>query len=236
VAAAPSGTPSPLQPERHLGLRLPFWGLQAAELLIALALVDVAVHLDHAWLLLFAAGALGLLALSARGPLGIVRVCPPRAHAVLCVVVAALVLTALVLTALVVPALRPGAAGIATLALAMLGLVRLATLTRTDAGPLPRGVWPAQVIDASATVAHDQDSAQPPPTRPVPAASGPPVQGVGSAPSASPDGSTTDRLARLAGEAVATGQKAARRHRPAIEAGARRGIRSLGRAVGRMGR
>lgn len=211
---------------------MPFWGLQAAELLIALALVDVAVHLDHAWLLLFAAGALGLLALSARGPLGIVRVCPPRAHAVLCVVVAALVLTALVLTALVVPALRPGAAGIAVLALAMLGLVRLATLTRTDGSPLPRGVWPAQVIDASATVARDEDSAQSPLTPPVPVA-GPPVQGVGSA---SPDGSTTDRLARLAGEAVASGQKTARRHRPAIEAGARRGIRSLGRAVGRMGR
>jgi hypothetical protein len=235
VAAASSRTPGSSRAE-HLGLRLPFWGLQGLELVMALALIDVAVHVDHAALLLVAAGALGLLALSARGPLGVVRVVPPRAHVVLCVVVAALVLAALVLCAVGAAGLRPGAAGIAVLAFAMLGLVRLATLARTDASPLPRGVWPAQVIDASAVVAEDQDGTQRPLAPPVAAASGPQVMGTGSVPSTSPDDSTTDRIARLAGEAVATGQKAARRHRPTIEAGARRGIRSLGRAVGRMGR
>jgi hypothetical protein len=235
VTAATSRAPRSARPEHRSGRRLPFWGLQAVELAIALALVDIAAHIDHATLLLLTAGALGLLALTARGPLGVLRICPPRAHAVLCAVLAGLVVVALVL-----PSLRPGAAGIAVLALTMAGLVRLATLTRTDGNPLPSGFWPSEVIDASATVAGERMTAPPPfassdaagATAPGTAAADDPSAPAG----AGPQTPATDRLARLAGEAVATGQKAARRHRPAIEAGARRGIRSLGRAVGRLGR
>ena len=235
------------RPARISRRRLPFWALQTAELAIALILVDVSVHINRAGLLVAAAAALGILALSARGPLGVLRVCSQRTHVRLCVPVGALLLVAPVL-----PAVRPGTAGIVTVVLAMLAFLRLATITLADPRPAKAaagGAWPGQLIDASATVsgagvtadptdpARVRDAAGAGNEHPQAAAAPTAATGDGGARSGRPTGSavsSSDRLARLAGEAIATGQKAARQHRPAVEAGAKRGIRSLGRAVGRI--
>jgi hypothetical protein len=215
----------------------PFWVLQAAELAIALVLVDVGVHVERGGLLFAAAGILAVLALTARGPLSVVRLVGQRLHLVACIALAVLLALALLL-----PSLRPGAAGIVVVLVAGVGLVRLATLTRTDAGGLPAGSWPRPVIDARATVSQRTGAGSGAPAPSEAATAGPTSDGTANGSSGSPgsgappEGSTSDRLARLAGETVATGRTAARRHRPAVEAGARRGLRSLGRAVGRMGR
>ncbi|HXW39371.1 MAG TPA: hypothetical protein VEJ44_06730, partial [Acidimicrobiales bacterium] len=81
---------------RQGAFRLPFAVLQVAELVVALVLVDVATHIARGSLLLITAGALALLALTAKGPLGLVRVCPRRLHVVLSVVLSGLALVAMV--------------------------------------------------------------------------------------------------------------------------------------------
>ena len=68
--------------------------------------------------------AFGVLAATGRGPTGIVRVCPPRLHATLDVVVAACLALAPVL-----PALRPDVTGIIVIEFAAVGWIRLTTLT-----------------------------------------------------------------------------------------------------------
>ena len=79
----------------------------------------------HSGLLLAAAGAFALLAVTARGPLGLARVCGPRLHATLDIVVALAVAAAPL-----VPALRPDITGIVVVEVAAVAWVRLATLTR----------------------------------------------------------------------------------------------------------
>ncbi len=210
-------------------VRLPFWVLQTAELLVALVLVDVAAHEGHDGLLVAGAGVLGLLALTARGPLGVIRICGQRLHRVLCVVAAGLGVLGVV-----IPSLRPSPAGIVVVVVGAAGLVRLATLTRTDAGGLPAGSFPRTVVDAAATVSDPvapSATTSPGDTHRADPAS--PGDGRAASRSAS---TTTDHLARRAGEAIGTGKAVARQHRPALEAKARRGLRSLGRAVGRIGR
>jgi hypothetical protein len=101
-------------------------------------------------LLLVAAGAFVVLAVTARGPLGLVRICGPRLHATLDIVVALAVAAAPIL-----PALRPDITGILVVEVAALAWVRLATLTRytrvpsgssatidTVPAPLPTGQGP----------------------------------------------------------------------------------------------
>ncbi|HLH28902.1 MAG TPA: hypothetical protein VKW77_08285 [Acidimicrobiales bacterium] len=234
------------RPERRQPF--PFWVLQAAELAVALVLVDVAVHVERPSLLLGSAGALALLALLSDGPLGLVRLLGPRRHVLSCVVLCAAI-AGLFVAGIALPSLRPGAAGIVVGLVAAVGLARLATLTRT-APPIPAGSWPAPVIDANAVEvatarpgpagaayaphqAHQAQQAHPPQS-----AASDPADPADPAAGASAEGAqaSTDRLARRAGEAVAAGRSAARRHRPAVESQARRGIRSLGRAVGRLGR
>ena len=89
----------------------------------------------HSGLLLVAAGAFGLLAITARGPLGLVRVCGPRLHAILDIVVA-------------VAVARPpwsghcdlASSGSSSIEVVALGWLRLATLTRYPrAGPTRPG-------------------------------------------------------------------------------------------------
>ena len=214
---------------------LPFWLLQAVEIGLALVLVDTAVHVEHPALLLGLAGLLALLAFTGRGPLGLARICGRGAHVVLAVVLSGLALIGAVVVAVASPALRPGAAGLAVVVVAAVGLARLATLTRTEGEGLAAGSWPATVVNATAAVSP---TPPPPPAAPAPAA---PASSTNGDDRRHPDpvgsvGSTTDRLAHRAGAAAAEGTKLLRRHRPAAEATARRGIRSLGRAMGRMGR
>jgi hypothetical protein len=92
---------------------------------VAGALAELSIHIRHSGLLLVAAGAFALLAVTARGPLGLARVCGPRLHGTLDVVVALAVAAAPIL-----PALRPDVTGILVVEVASLAWVRLATLTR----------------------------------------------------------------------------------------------------------
>jgi len=109
------------------------------------------VHVARSGLLVAAAVAFAVLAVTARGPLGLIRVCGPRLHATLDVAVA-LVLAA----APAIPALRPDATGIVVVEVAALAWLRLATLTRYrrpatgGAGPGGDGVVSGAVVRSRA--------------------------------------------------------------------------------------
>ncbi len=104
----------------------------------------VSVHIGGSPLLLAAASVLGLLALTARGPMGVVRVCGARLHAVLDVT-AGILLAASPL----VPALRPGIVGIVAVELVAVAWLRVVTLTRYTAGVDRRA--PTDGADAATT-------------------------------------------------------------------------------------
>lgn len=95
------------------------------ECFFAVVLVVVSVHIGGSDLLLAAGSIIGLLALTARGPIGIVRVCGARLHAVLDVV-AGILLAASPL----VRALRPGTVGIVAVELVAVAWLRMTMLTR----------------------------------------------------------------------------------------------------------
>ena len=202
---------------------LPFWVLQVTELVVALVFVDVSVHVSNGGLLVAAAVAFAGLAVTARGPLGIVRICGERLHLVLVMATAGTVAVAPV-----IPALRPDIEGIIVLEFGAIGLMRLATFTRLSdtasaVSPSRRG---SAVIDAKATVvAPGGTSGATSGARPAP--------GAGS-PGAAPGSATARWLGRTAGTAAASGRRAAARHRPAAEARVRRSIRSAGRLTGRV--
>jgi hypothetical protein len=86
--------------------------------------VASSVHVSDGGLLVGAGVAFGLLALTGPGPLAVRRVCPPRVHAVLDVVVALCLALAPIL-----PSLRPDVTGILLAEFAAVGWLRLATLT-----------------------------------------------------------------------------------------------------------
>jgi hypothetical protein len=100
--------------------------------------VLLSVHVGRGHLLLATGVIFGLLALTARGPLGLIRICGRRLHAVLDVGVGLL----LGLSPLV-PALRPGVAGIVVVELAAVASLRGSMLTRYaprfDPAPVPAG-------------------------------------------------------------------------------------------------
>ena len=208
---------------------LPFWVLQVTELVVALVFVDVSVHVSNAGLLVAAAAVFAALAVTARGPLGIVRICGERLHVVLVMATAGAAAIAPV-----IPALRPDIEGIIVLEFGAVGLMRLATFTGLSdtaraAGQSHRG---SSVIDARATVVVP-GAAPGPPRTPAPGPSGP--GSPGERPSGVAPGSATARwLGRTAGTAAASGRRAAARHRPAAEARVRRSIRSAGRLTGRV--
>ena len=104
---------------------VPFVVHQIVEYLVAGALVELSLHTARPGLLLVGAVAFALLALTARGPLGVARVCGGRLHAVLDVVVAVGLAAAPIL-----PALRPGALGIAAVEVVAVLWLRVVTLTR----------------------------------------------------------------------------------------------------------
>jgi hypothetical protein len=214
---------------------LPFWVLQVTELVMAVALAYFSVRVSHGGVLVVGAGVFALLALTARGPLGILRICGPRLHVTLtiaCSVVLAL--------APVVPAFRPDIQGIIVLEFVMVGVIRLATFTRVAApvGPGAGGGGGRRartmVIDASVVVA---EAGSPGGERPIPTtarSAGDPVPAE-HAPKPSPaPGAAARWLGRTTGTMAASGKRAVAQHRPEVEAHAKRTIRSAGRVAGRL--
>jgi hypothetical protein len=184
--------------------------LQVAELAVAFVFVDVAVHLASQGLLLGAAAVLAVLALTARGPLGIVRLFPRRLHAATVVVVSVAIALSPIL-----PVLRPDLVGILVAEFAAIGLIRLATLTRTaDVATAPAA--PREPETASPVSASAGDEAGAPPGR------------------SDADLSAVEKSARTAAAAAVAGREVVERYRPAAEDQARRALRGAGRSVGRV--
>ncbi len=195
---------------------IPFAVLQAGELGVAVSFAVLSVHVHNPVLLLGAAGLVTLLALTADGPLGVLRICGQRLHVHLVAVTAVLIAVAPVL-----PALRSDIEGILVTTFGAVGLLRLSTLTRVRE-PLrgqQRSRAGAPLIDATATVSPPVATAGPDPTVVQPA--GPAKE------------SALYRTGRAAGVASAAGRRAVERNRPEVETQVRRGLRKAGRAVGR---
>ena len=98
---------------------------QLLEYILAVTLVLMSVHIGRSHLLLIGGVIFGLLALTARGPLGIIRLCGMRLHTVLDVT-AAVFLAA----APLIGGLRPGIAGLVAIELVAVAWVRVTMLTR----------------------------------------------------------------------------------------------------------
>ncbi len=163
---------------------VPFWVLQATELLALVALADLSLHVTGGGLLVGTGALFAGLALFADGPLGVVKVCSRRLHVVL-VAIASVV----VALAPVVPAFRPDIEGIIVVEVVAVGLLRLATLTST-AGPRPRsGAGSGPVIDTTA------DVVTPSPPQPPPAAAGSAARRAGRATAAAAQASAQHRPA-----------------------------------------
>ncbi|MGH9078890.1 MAG: hypothetical protein ACRDYE_02215 [Acidimicrobiales bacterium] len=209
----PATAPSSTRP-------LPFWVLQITELVIAIVFVDVSVHVRGGGLLVAAAVACAALAVTADGPIGLLRICPPKLHITLAVAVAAIVAA----TPLV-PALRPDIEGIIVLEFGAIGLIRVATLTRPSVSPRrtvrtrPRT---RRVIDATASVVDPGAPGRPPPPTRSAGETGPPGEGA------------ARRAGRTAGTAAASGKRLVAKHRPAAEAHLKRSIRNAGRWAARL--
>jgi hypothetical protein len=195
---------------------IPFWVLQVAELAVAFVFVDVAVHLTSEGSLLAAAALFALLAVTARGPLGSVRLCPRGLHAVLVVIASAAVALSPIL-----PVLRPDLIGIIVLEFGAVGMIRLATLTRTVEG-VPAAAPPQAAPSQAAPSAPAERSGQTGSEAGVATAGG----------EAEP--SMVDKSARTAAAAAVAGRQAVDRYRPAAEEQARRALRGAGRSVGRV--
>jgi hypothetical protein len=217
------GSGRPL-PERRGRRWLPFWVIQATEIVVAVIFVDASIHVSNGKLLVVGALAFFALAVTAHGPLGIVRICNQSLHLFLAVVVAVLVAIAPIL-----PALRPDIEGIIVVEFGAIGVIRLATLTRSTSAPL--GPWQrarsradATVIDATATVVD---------ARPTSSAhrSGSDSSRPGSGGPTSPD-APARRVGRAAGAATVSGRRAAAKYGPLAGARIKQTIRSAGRIAG----
>ncbi len=199
--------------------------VQATELIVAVIFVDISVHVRGGGLLVGAAAAFAALAVTAQGPLGLLRLCPQRLHLALVVTAAVLVAAAPLL-----PALRPDVEGIIVIEFGAVGLIRVATLTRSsdyraDVAGTGRGRGGARVIDATASVVDSRRD------RPGSAPRTPGGQDGGS----DPAGERAARSAgRTAGAAAASGRRLVAKHRPAAEARLKRSLRNAGRWAGRM--
>jgi hypothetical protein len=194
---------------------LPFWVLQATELVIAFVFVDISVHVARSGLLVGGAIALLALAVTARGPLGLFRMIgqPLHRHLTMAASVTLMVAPA-------IPVLRPDIQGIIVIEFGALGLLRLCTLTRTsESGPTGWRTIPAHGVVVDARVVETKVAGQ------RTAASGPT--------DASAD-STARRAGRATGAVITSGKQVVTEHRPAVEAKVMRSIRNLGRWAGRL--
>ncbi|MGA7419999.1 MAG: hypothetical protein WBW80_18545 [Acidimicrobiales bacterium] len=202
---------------------MPFWVLQLAELLAAVAFADLSLHVDHGQLLVGGTVAFALLAVTAQGPLGLVRVVPRRLHVHIACVVSVLFALAPIL-----PQARPDASGIIIVEFGAVGLFRLATLTRTDVTVrVPKHPGDRAFRDPQPN-APAVDPAEPAALGPEPAST--------SEVAARWLGNRTSAAAQQASIAAQAAALTAEKHAPAARAQAGRALRSAGRLTGRMAR
>ena len=206
-------SPSSSSPSRWGGRAfLPFWLLQAMELVVAVVFVDISVHVSRGGILIGGAAVYGILAIMAKGPLGIFRLCGRRLHVRLVVLASALLALSPIFSAL-----RPDIEGIIVIEFGAIGVIRLATFTLTD-GSTPRAGSPAggRVIDATASIgaAHQLPDEPPAPKNPS-------------------SGAAARWLGRTTASATSSGKRMADKHRPEAEAQVKRTIRGAGRLAGR---
>ncbi len=218
----PAGAPGPRADAGRAPRRrpVPFAAHQLAEYVLAGALAGLSTHIAHSGLLLVAAGAFALLAITARGPLGLARVCGPRLHATLDIVVALAVAAAPLFRAL-----RPDVIGIIVLEVAALGWLRLATLTRYPrTAPTRPGDGVPSATDGVTTGGVTTDAVSLPSSA-AGTAAGPGVE-VSAAP---PTGASVARgLGMLAGRSA--------RRLPEVEEKLHDGARRAGRQAARVQR
>jgi hypothetical protein len=198
--------------------RIPFWALQVLELGVAFLLVTQSVHVGHGGLLVAAGIVFALLALTADGPLGVLRVCGQRLHVL---VVAGLAIGCAALA--FVPALRPDAEGLLVIVCAVVAVVYLATRTVTGSGRSgrrSRRTAHGPVIDVTATeVPSPSTGAQ----RPAGADAG-----------ADDPHSVLRKAGRATGAAAVVGKRVVDDHRPQVEDQVKRTLRGAGRLAGRL--
>ncbi len=194
----------PTSPEGRARRWLPFWVLQAVELAVAVVFVDISIHVSNGGLLVAGAVAYAVLAVSARGPLGIVHVCSQSLHLVLVIIV-----SVLVALAPVVAVLRPDIEGIIVVEFGAVGLLRVCTLTRVSS------VIDTTAIESTAVVA---DATAPTPPSPMPPPSDAAARWAG----------------RTSGAVAATGRRVAAAYGPKAGEQVRQSIRKAGRKAGRI--
>ena len=200
--------------------RIHFWALQVVELGVAFLLVTQSVHVGNGGLLIGFAVVVGLLALTAAGPIGVFRICSQRLHVVLLVAVC----FAVVALAFI-PALRPDIQGLLVVGGAVIALVFLVTRTNIAGGTggrrRSRGAGArGPVIDTTATVVTPEDHHAQDPREP---------RGT------DPDSdSALRRAGRTTGAAAAAGKRAVDEHRPQVEHQVKRGLRGAGRLAGKL--
>ncbi len=186
---------------------VPFWVLQLGELLAAVAFADLSLYVERSGLLLAGTAILALLAVTAKGPLGLLRVVPRPLHVILAYVVAVVLALAPIL-----PQVRPDIEGIIVVELGAVGLFRLASLTRTDVKvAVPQG-----------------------PVAPPDPVVGPPL--AGSSPTVTTPDVAARWLGRQAGTAAQAASKTVEQHGPTTKAQIRRTVRSAGWLAGRATR
>lgn len=189
--------------------RLPLWLLQVLELAVAYLLISQSVHVAKGGVLAASGILLGLLTLSVKAPLGVLRICSPRVHIVL---IRLLALS--MATAVAVPSSRSDPEGIVIMLFAAVALVMLSTRAAVTGGRRRRPRRGRDgAIDATATVA---------PTK-TPAAS-------------DDDGadSALRRAGRSTGAVAAAGKRAVDQGRPVVEDQVKKGLRGAGRLAGRL--
>jgi hypothetical protein len=181
---------------------------QFFEYLLAVTLVVVSVHIGGSTLLLVAGVVFGVLAVTARGPLGLVRLCGPRLHAVLDIIACLF----LALSPLLLP-LRPGVAEIVAVEVVAVVWLRVSLLTR---------------YAARATLISDVETTQPETSSDAPTTIAPNRPTEPGAPVAGP----TLAAIRNAGRITA----AARRRLPEAQTALDSGARKVGGQAGRLHR
>ncbi len=194
--------------------------MQAVEIIVALIFVDVSAHIHDGGLLVASALAFLVLAVSADGPLGIVRICAQPLH-----VTVAIAVSIAVALAPIIPGIRPDIEGLIVLEFGAVGVIRLATLTQITASPRTRPSnrrHGSKVIDTTATVVDATASAdQAGTTR---------EDGIRPGNGPSRKQPAAESAARWAGRTAG----AAAKHRPEAEAQVRRTIRGAGKLAGKV--
>lgn len=212
-------------PARHSRRVIPFWILQGTEILSVFGLADLSLHVSRGGLLIGVGVAFLLLALTADGPFGIVRIFRRKVHTML-------VMVAAVIAALlpIAPMLRPDVEGIIILEFVAVGFIRLATLVNTDPRPVradgSRGS--GSIVDAMANMGRPSA-----PSRPG-GISNPPEAGS-RPPTVTSVGAAARWAGRATGAATVAASRSAAKHGPVAKSQAKRTIRGAGRVAGKAG-